>query len=116
MATPARVARGAGLASGRDPVTVSVWHQNWVSPAAETRSRGMLTELQERLPRVRVDWQVVAWTGPLHTHVTAACEGTESVNEALDKAQAEVTAAVAKYRPRKPGSQEARKPGSQVAR
>ncbi|HEX2514328.1 MAG TPA: extracellular solute-binding protein [Chloroflexota bacterium] len=54
---------GAGLAPGRDPVTVSVWHQNWASPEAETRSRAMLTELQERLPRVRVDWQVVAWAG-----------------------------------------------------
>ena len=42
----------------------------------------------------------MAWTGPLNTYVTAACEGTESVNEALDKAQAEVTAAVEKNRPR----------------
>ncbi|HEX2517902.1 MAG TPA: extracellular solute-binding protein [Chloroflexota bacterium] len=54
----------------------------------------------EERPPLLVGRELVAWTGPLNTHVTAACEGTESVNEALDKAQAEVTAAVEKNRPR----------------
>jgi multiple sugar transport system substrate-binding protein len=54
----------------------------------------------EERPQVLVGRELVAWTGPLNAHVTAACEGTESVNEALDKAQAEVMAAVETSRPR----------------
>jgi len=68
----------AGAEFARDPV--------WKTVADS------LAVTEER-PQVLAGRELVAWTGPLNTHVTAACEGTESVNEALDRAQAEVTAA-----------------------